>query len=230
MKISIVLPTINEEDGIGDTIDAIPRDEFAKRGWELEILVVDGDSEDRTREIAAEKGARVIIESRKGYGRAYKTGLSEATGDILVTGDADGTYPFDRVHTYIQMLLDENLDFITTDRFADLGERSMSLKHYVGNFILSSTLRLLFGVKVKDSQSGMWIMKREALERVKPLEKFDDGMPFSEEIKIEMFRNKKIRAREIPSCLYARKGVAKIQSWKDGWRNLKFLIKHRVVG
>jgi hypothetical protein len=230
MKVSVVLPTINEEAGIGDTIDAIPRDEFEKRGWELEILVVDGDSQDKTRDIAQRRGARVIIEPRKGYGRAYKTGLREAAGDIIVTGDADGTYPFDRVHEYIDVLLAEDLDFVTTDRFADLGERSMSAKHYLGNFILSATLRLLFSVRVRDSQSGMWVIRKAALDRIKPLERFSDGMPFSEEIKIEMFRNRRIRARELPSCLHERKGVAKIQSWGDGWRNLKFLVKHRFSG
>ena len=225
MKVSILLPTLNEEEGIGDTIDSIKKEEFEKRGWELEIVVVDGNSTDRTREIAKEKGAKIIIEPRKGYGRAYKTGLAKVDGDVIVTGDADGTYPFDKVHEYIDLLLKENLDFITTNRFAELKHGAMSFKHFVGNFILSFTLRLLYGIKLKDSQSGMWIIKREALKKIKPLEEFHDGMPFSEEIKIEMFR--KAKAKEIPSCLYKRKGVAKIQSWEDGWRNLKFLIKYR---
>jgi len=228
VKITFVIPTLNEEEGIGITIDSINADELKKRGWEYEILIIDGNSEDRTREIAEQKGARVVIEPRKGYGRAYKTGLAMAGGDIIVTGDADGTYPFDRVHEYIELLLEENLDFITTNRFAELKHGAMSFKHFIGNFILSFTLRLLYGIKIEDSQSGMRIMRRDALKKIKPLEAFDDGMPFSEEIKIEMFRNKKIKAKEIPSCLYKRKGVAKIQSWKDGWRNLKFLILYRV--
>ena len=227
MKVSILLPTLNEEEGIGDTIDSIKKEEFEKRGWDLEILVVDGNSTDRTREIAKAKGAKIIIEPRKGYGRAYKTGLKKVEGDIIVTGDADGTYPFDKVHEYIDLLLKENLDFITTNRFAGLKRGAMSFKHFIGNFILSFTLLLLYGIKIKDSQSGMWIIRKDALNKIKPLEKFDDGMPFSEEIKIEMFRNKKINAKEIPSCLYERKGKAKLQSWKDGWRNLKFLIKYR---
>lgn len=228
MKVTIVLPTLNEEEGIGDTIDSIKKEEFKKRGWDLEILVVDGNSTDRTVEIAKRKGAKVIIEPRKGYGRAYKTGLKEADGDIIVTGDADGTYPFDKVHEYIDLLLKENLDFITTNRFAGLSPRAMSFKHFFGNLILSFTLRLLYGIKLKDSQSGMWIIRKDALNKVKPLEEFHDGMPFSEEIKIEMFR--KAKAKEIPSCLYERKGKAKLQSWKDGWKNLKYLIKYRIGG
>jgi len=128
LKISVILPTINEEKGIGPTIDSINRDIFKKNKWELEIVIVDGDSKDKTQEIAKKKGAKVIVEKRKGYGRAYKTGIPNLTGEIIVTGDADATYPFDKIHEYIQQLIDKDLDFITTDRFAELHHGSMSVK------------------------------------------------------------------------------------------------------
>ena len=227
MKVSIVIPTLDEEEGIGITLDSIKREEFAKRGWDLEIIIVDGNSRDKTREIAEQKGARVIIEPRKGYGRAYKTGLKEADGDIIITGDADGTYPFHIAHEYVDMLLEQNLDFITTNRFAGLDKKAMTFKHFFGNFVLSSALRLLYRIKIKDSQSGMWIFRKDALKKLKPLEDFNDGMPFSEELKIEMFSNKKIKAKEVPSFLFERKGEAKIESFADGWKNLKFLVKKR---
>ena len=227
-KVSVVLPTINEEKGIGKTIDSINKNYFKKNKWDLEIIVVDGDSKDKTREIAKSKGAKVIIEKRKGYGRAYKTGMPKASGDIIVTGDADATYPFERIHLYIKQLLDENLDFITTDRFAELGHGSMSIKHYFGNFVLAMTLKILYFVNIKDSQSGMWIFKKSALDKIQPLEDFNDGMPFSEEIKIEMFKAKNVKTKEIPSALYAREGDVKLESFSDGWRNLKFLILNRV--
>lgn len=171
----------------------------------------------------------MILEERKGYGRAYKTGLAQATGDVIITGDADATYPFHAIHTYIQMLLDQNLDFITTDRFAALKHGSMSLKHRFGNLTLAWTLRILFLVNIRDSQSGMWVFKREALAKTQPLERFNDGMPFSEEIKIEMFTNKHIKALEIPSTLSAREGQVKLESFKDGIKNLKFLFKKRLT-
>jgi glycosyltransferase involved in cell wall biosynthesis len=229
LKISVILPTINEEKGIGSTIDSINKEYFKKNNWNLEIVIVDGNSKDKTQEIAKEKGARVIVEKRKGYGRAYKTGIPKLIGDIIVTGDADATYPFDKIHEYIQYLIDKKLDFITTDRFADLHHGSMSVKHYLGNFILASTLRILYMIGIRDSQSGMWIFRKEILEMIKPLEEFDDGMPFSEEIKIEMFKNKEIKAKEIPSLLRAREGEVKIESFSDGWRNLKFLFKNRIT-
>jgi len=223
-----MLPTLNEEQGVGQTIDSINRGYFTKNNWDLEIIIIDGDSIDKTRGIAKSKGAHIIIEKRKGYGRAYKTGMPQATGDIIATGDADATYPFDKIHEYIQLLIDDDLDFITTDRFAELRHGSMSVKHVFGNFILATALRVLFLINLRDSQSGMWIFKREALERIQPLEEFNDGMPFSEEIKIEMFTSKKVKTREIPSTLYMRAGEKKLQSFTDGWKNLKFLFKKRL--
>jgi hypothetical protein len=153
--------------------------------------------------------------------------MKKAKGDIIVTGDADATYPFDKIHEYIQILIDNDLDFITTDRFAKLKHGSMSVKHYFGNFILASALRILYLINIRDSQSGMWIFKREILEKIKPLEDFNDGMPFSEEIKIEMFSNKKIKCKEIDSSLNPRVGDVKLQSFTDGWKNFKFLFIKR---
>jgi len=229
LKVSIVIPAINEERGIGKTIDAINKEYFHSHQWDIEILIIDGDSKDKTREIATQKGAKVILEKRKGYGRAYKTGLAQATGDIIVTGDADATYPFDTIHTYIQQLVDQNLDFMTTDRFASLKHGSMSLQHRFGNLTLAWTLRVLFLVNIRDSQSGMWIFKRSALKKIQPLEQFNNGMPFSEEIKIEMFTTRGIKTKEIPSTLYAREGQVKLESFKDGLKNLRFLFKKRVT-
>ncbi|RLF29430.1 MAG: glycosyltransferase family 2 protein [Thermoplasmata archaeon] len=223
------MPTLNEEKGVGKTIDSINREFFRKNNWELEIIVVDGGSKDKTCEIARTRGAKVVVEKRRGYGRAYKTGIPHATGDVIVTGDADATYPFDKVHEYIEILLKEHLDFITTNRFAKLKHGSMSIKHRFGNMILAFALRILFCINIKDSQSGMWIFKRDALKKIQPLEDFDDGMPFSEEIKIEMFTSPDIKAREIPSTLYTREGEVKLQSFRDGWKNLKFLFKKRVT-
>ena len=223
-----MLPTLNEEQGVGQTIDSINRDYFTKNNLDLEIIIIDGDSIDKTRDIAKSKGAHIIVEKRKGYGRAYKTGMPQATGDIIVTGDADATYPFDKIHEYIQKLIVEDLDFITTDRFAELRHGSMSVKHAFGNFILATALRVLFLINLRDSQSGMWIFKKDVLKRVQPLDRFNNGMPFSEEIKIEMFAAKDVKAREIPSTLYARAGEKKLQSFADGWKNLKFLFNKRV--
>lgn len=126
------------------------------------------------------------------------------------------------------MLLDEHLDFITTDRFANLKHGAMTLKHRFGNLALNLTLDVLFLTHIRDSQSGMWIFRTDALHKIDPYETFNDGMPFSEEIKIAMFTNKHIKVMEIPSALYTREGQVKLESFKDGIKNLRFLFVKRV--
>ena len=113
VHVTVVIPTRNEEAAIVDTIRSIPND-----GWceKLDFLIVDGNSSDRTRELAAEEGAWVVMEPRKGYGRAYRTGFALAPGDIIVTLDADCTYPGEEVPGLVRKLVEEDLKFITCDR------------------------------------------------------------------------------------------------------------------
>ncbi len=115
---------------------------------EYEILVVDTNSKDRTREIAAERGAVVIDEPRRGYGRAYKTGFEMSKGEVIATLDAECTYPAEEIPGLHKMLMDRNLDFITTNRFARLEEGAMTAKHRVGNFALTFISNLFFGVRI----------------------------------------------------------------------------------
>ena len=214
----MIIPTLNEEETIGNVIEKIPKNE--KYDWE--IIIVDGNSKDRTREIARKLGARVIVEKRRGYGRAYKTGFSVATGNIIVTLDGDDTYPAEKIPELVDYLLSKNLDFISGERFSLMKKGAMGLTHKIGNFILTVTTRFLFGIKLKDSQSGMWVFRHEIL---RDLNITSDGMPFSEEIKIEAW--KKFRCEEVSIEYRERKGEVKLNTWKDGLRNLLFLFKKR---
>ena len=220
LKVSIVIPTMNEEMSIGAVMDSV-NSTMRSSAYDFEVLIVDL-SKDRTREIATSKGARVVDEPRRGYGRAYKSGFEAATGDIIATLDADCTYPAEDIPKLMEMLQAEGLDFITTDRFAAMEEGAMSGMHRFGNKVLTLTSRVLFKVKFHDSQSGMWVFHKECLSK---LDLSDDGMPFSEEIKIEAFR--KLRAKEVPIVYRKRVGDVKLSSWKDGWKNFKFLWKKR---
>lgn len=220
LKVSVVIPTMNEERSIGAVMDSI-NSTMSSSSYDYEVLIVDV-SKDRTREIAASKGALVVDEPRRGYGRAYKSGFEAASGEIIATLDADCTYPAEDIPKLVDMLLAEGLDFITTDRFAAMEEGAMSGMHRFGNKLLTTASRVLFHVRFHDSQSGMWVFRKECLAG---LELTDDGMPFSEEIKIEAFR--KLRAKEVPIVYRRRVGEVKLSSWKDGWKNFKFLWKKR---
>ncbi|MDG6220546.1 MAG: glycosyltransferase family 2 protein [Candidatus Thermoplasmatota archaeon] len=216
---SIIIPTMNEEKSIGETLDRIPRD-FA----ELDIMIVDTNSKDKTREIAVSKGARVVEEPRRGYGRAYKTGFAAAQGDIIVTLDGDTTYPPEDIPKLVKMLEEENLDFITTDRLSMMEEGAMNKTHKLGNWVLVVTMNILFRMKLKDSQSGMWVFRKNILEK---MQVYSDKMAFSEEIKVEAWR-RGFKCKEVPIRYESRKGEVKLNTWKDGMGNEIFLIKKRL--
>ena len=100
----------------------------------------------------------------------------------------------------------------------------MSFKHKFGNLVLSVAMSMLFFRWVRDSQSGMWVLRRSILKEMK-LE--SDGMAFSEEIKIEALRSSRIRFGEISILYSSRLGEKKLNPWRDGVQNLMFLVKKR---
>ena len=224
-KISIVIPALNEERGIEETIAEIPRLELEKMGYELQILIVDGGSVDSTRELAEKRGAEVILELKRGYGQAFKTGFAYATGDIIVTADADSTYPMQDIPQLVQTLEQENLDFLTTNRFALMDKDAMSLRNKVGNAILNLATRLLFQINLKDSQSGMWVFKRHILDKLV----LKSNTPVSQEIKIEAIHFAKCCWKEVPIKYRPRAGKAKLGGWKVGFGNLLHLAKKRII-
>jgi glycosyltransferase involved in cell wall biosynthesis len=189
-----------------------------------EVVVVDNDSTDRTAELAKLHGARVIHERIRGYGRAYKTGLFNAEGDIIVTLDGDHSYPVDAISYLLEAFLRSNVRFLSASRFPLRNRGAMSFKHWVGNKLLSLVMSLLFFRWVRDSQSGMWIFERESL---KEMNLQSDGMAFSEEIKIEAILKRNIGFKEIYVDYSNRMGEVKLQPWKDGFKNLFFLVKKR---
>lgn len=217
LKLSAVIPTINEENTIGEIIDEL------KNAGVLEIIIVDTNSKDRTREIAREKGARVIEEPKKGYGRAYKTGLKEVTGDIIICMDGDGTYPTNMVRPFVEILVYDQVDFISGDRMKFRTDKNYTTLHYVGNSILNRVAGLLFKVSMNDSQSGMWVFRSE-LYRM--MGKLSDKMSFSEDIKIEAIRLGTFI--EIPIRYGVRITKPKLKTWQDGFSNLFNLFVKRV--
>jgi len=217
-KVSVIIPTMNEEKAIGTVMDAVHA-ALKPTGLPYEILIVDTNSKDRTREIAASKGAVVIDEPRRGYGRAYKTGFEKANGEFVATLDADCTYPAEDIPKFLEMLERDGLDFITGDRLSTMKKGVMSSKHKFGNWVLVKTSNMLFGTKLRDSQSGMWVFRRSILPK---LTLTSDRMALSEEIKIEV-KLKGFRTREVPIEYRPREGEVKLNTWRDGFGNLRFM-------
>jgi glycosyltransferase involved in cell wall biosynthesis len=223
-KLTIVIPALNEELGIEKTIRAVPIAEIDKIGYHTQVLVVDNGSEDATARLAAGAGAEVVSEPNRGYGTALKKGFAAADGDVIVTADADATYPLEDIPRLVQILDSENLDFITTNRFALLQREAMSRRNRVGNAILSWTMRLLFGIRIEDSQSGMWVFRKAILQRLR----LTSNTPLSQEIKIEACHFARCRWREVPIQYMTRSGKAKLGGWKVGTGNMMHLITKRL--
>lgn len=225
-KVSVVIPALNEEEAIEKVVLAIPRGELSRMGFEVEVLVIDNGSEDRTAELARKAGADVVFEPIRGYGRAYKTGFDNAQGQIIATADADLTYPVEDIPELVKLLEEENLDFITTNRFAKIDRIAMSSRNRLGNSVLNLTTRLFFRIDLKDSQSGMWVFRKDLLSL---MHLNSDGMPFSEELKVEACHFVKCRWREVPIEYRARVGKVKLSGWRDGFLNLCHLFRKRLL-
>lgn len=122
--------------------------------------MVDGGSQDGARELSLEHGAKVVVDPRRGYGIPLRTGLGVAAGDLIVTSGRRPLLPRGGHPDLLRVVAEEDLDFLTTDRFSLLDSGSMSRRNLLGNRILSFCLRRLFCVTIRDSQSGMWIIAR----------------------------------------------------------------------
>jgi glycosyltransferase involved in cell wall biosynthesis len=216
-SITVIIPCLNEEQGIEKVLRAMP--EFVD-----EVIVVDNNSTDRTSDVAASLGAKVIREEVRGYGRAYKRGFAAATSDIIITLDGDHSYPVDALSYLIEAILHLEVDFLNASRFPVRDAHAMSFKNKLGNLMLSTVMSILFFRWVRDSQSGMWVFRRAILKDMK-LE--SDGMAFSEELKIEALRHPRIRFGEISIQYSSRLGETKLNAWRDGFQNLWFLVKKR---
>ena len=218
-KITVIIPCLNEEQGIEKILRSMP--EFVD-----ETIVVDNNSIDRTAEIAQSLGATVIREEVRGYGRSYKRGFSHASGDLIITLDGDHSYPVDALSYLLEAFLHLNVDFLNASRFPVRDSSAMSLKHKLGNLVLSLAMSVLYLRWVRDSQSGMWVLRRSILKDMR-LE--SDGMAFSEEIKIEALKNSRIRFGEISILYSSRLGEIKLNPWRDGMYNLAFLVRKRFT-
>src|SRR3972149_3946768 len=131
-KVSIVIPTRNEEASIGRVLD----------------------------QVAAAMAGRGAAAPRPGYGRAYKTGFAAARSDVIVTLDADLTYPADRIPEFVRLIEEEGAGFASGTRLAHLDEGGMSGMHRLGNRMLTTAARGLYRFPIQDNQSGMWGSRR----------------------------------------------------------------------
>jgi glycosyltransferase involved in cell wall biosynthesis len=218
--VSVVLPCLDEEEAIGTCIDKI-RDTLRRAGVSAEIVVSDNGSTDRSVAIAEERGARVVHQPLRGYGRAYLKGFASARGRFLIMGDADDTYDFTKIPDFLAPLLAGECDFVTGSRYLERGDKEIKWLHrWFGNPLLTRILNVLFRTNYSDVYCGFRAFSREAYDTIEPV---SPGMEFNLELAINAGLAK-LRVREIPIQLGPRKGESKLRTFRDGWRSLRMMI------
>jgi len=224
-KIVIVIPALNEEEGIGSVIDEI---DAVLRDLNYSILVVDGrknDSLDRTSEIAIKMGTYAINQRGKGYGDALITGFRYArerlNADYIVMMDADMTYDPRDILPLLEPLVNDEADMVIGNRFKGLEKGAMTPLNKIGNKTISSLCKIFLKVDVSDTQCGLRIFKATLLDSMFLT---NEGMPLATEM-ISEAKFVGARISERPIKYRARVGETKLSPLKDGLRIFAIILQ-----
>ena len=223
MKLSLVIPAWNEEDGISAIMQRVLAvgPALSQVGVDaLELIVVDDGSKDRTAQIVSDTpGARLVQHPHnRGYGAALKSGFNAAAGELLGFLDADGTYPPEHLPELCKAAL-EGADIVVGSRRSGASSE-MPVVRKLGNFIWSNLLTLIAGQRVMDPASGMRIFHRSALEKIYPL---PDGLNFTPVMSTRS-AHEHLRVVELPIPYKERVGRSKLSVVRDGMRFLQTIL------
>ena len=232
----IFLPALNEEGSIGRVLQRIPRAQLEAAGYSVSVWVVDGNSTDRTLEVASDRGASVFVQSGRGKG----AGMRQAFQHLLTTReladggsrdpefflmlDADGTYPPEAVPEFVEALARGN-DVVLGSRFrGQMAEGAMTPLNAIGNRALSRLARVLYGVHVSDVCTGMWGFTADALRQI-PLQAggFD--------LEADLFGSaclSRVRIEELPIDYDTRIGPSRMMPLRTGLKIAWRLFVRRV--
>ena len=216
--LSIIVPTMNEEQNLPHVLPYLPRD--------AEIIIVDGHSSDKTIEVAKKlrPDAVILVQPGRGKGNAMRYGFKHATRDLIITYDGDGSFRTEEIDPMLNSLRD-GFDLVKGSRFLpNGGTNDMPFLRRVGNRGFTMLTNLFFGTHYTDLVYGLHGFRRELLDKV---EFVSDGF----EIDTEMYIKTKIngyKVKEVPSFEQERiHGVGKLSTLSDGWRILKTILRVR---
>jgi dolichol-phosphate mannosyltransferase len=222
-SVSIVIPTRNEETTLPPVIERC-------RPYADEILVVDGHSDDRTRTLAADLGARVVLDNGRGKGAAIRQAIEMVRGEIVVFIDADGSHDPDDIPKMVEPIALGEADHCIASRMRGGSDELFStfgqFVRMVGGQVITLAINYRFGIRITDSQNGFRAFRTDALRRLRLCE---NGTTIEQELTIKSVRQQ-LRIVEIPIHEYARAaGESKINVWRDGPRYVFSCVKYLIM-
>lgn len=222
--LSVVIPAYNEESGIQDVMARVLsiRPRLPEAGISnLELIVVDDCSRDRTAEIvAATPGARLIHHAvNGGYGAALKTGFAAAQGELIGFLDADGTYPPEHFPNLCRVALAQDADIVIGSRMAGAESRMPPVRR-LGNLIFANLVSLVSAQRITDSASGMRVFKKAILDRIYPL---PDGLNLTPVMSTRAL-HEQLKMVEVPIPYSERAGRSKLNVMRDGMRFAQSIV------
>ena len=218
-EVSLIIPAKNEV----KTICGVIQDAKKHAPLPVQIIVVDGGSNDGTEKMSGKEGAEVLVELRPGYGRAIRSGLERGKGDVFIIMDADGTYEASDMRELVEPLLEGKADIVLASRITGLMlPGSMPPVNYVGNIVLTWLYNKLYGQSISDSQTGFRALTRKAFETMTFRE---EDMAFSTEMLTQAVRCG-LRVAEVPSTYKRRdnRSKSKMKRIRAGWEVFRVLV------
>lgn len=224
MKISVVIPTKNEEKTIAEIIDGV-------KPYADEILVIDGHSTDKTREIALSKGVRVELDRGKGKGDGLRKAIELVTGDIIVFIDADGSHDPTDIPKLVEPIKSGKADMVIGSRMKGGSDELMGtfeeFLRLVGGQTITLIINYVLGAHLTDSQNGFRAVRTEAIRQIRLTENITT---IEQEMTIK-FIKKGFRVIDVAAHETRRKfGESHINLWKASPRYIYSLIKNLLFG
>jgi len=218
-KVSFIVPTLDEVEGIKKVLNSLPEYELEEMGYEMEVLVIDGGSSDGTKSKVKETDVELYREDG-GKASAVRRGLIECDGDYVFLIDGDGSYPCDKIPQMVERLENGSSMVLGSRLSGRVEEGAMTRTNKFGNKILTGLANWLYGTQVSDLCTGLRGIKKESVKGMIP------GKDFEIEAGLHVLLSKE-EISEIPISYKRRKGESKLRVW-DGFKIAKRLFVEKI--